>query len=124
MRRNKPGDRFTRRMIARLLSWPKPLEITGHPLQTIWQELRAALPDYDVVDGEKVDDVEEAKAYGADGHTKAYHINEQQVLRTQTTGDFMTSTAWPRASGPRAFGGTRVSSGPPGPTPHEGLSST
>lgn len=61
MRRNNPHDRFTRRVITQLLSRPKQLEVAGDPLQTVWQELRVALRDYDVVDGDEVESVKDVK---------------------------------------------------------------
>ena len=48
---NRPDDRFSRRVIASLLSRPKPLEIEGHPVCSIWDGVRAALSDYEVVEG-------------------------------------------------------------------------
>ncbi|MHC4648025.1 MAG: sigma-70 family RNA polymerase sigma factor, partial [Planctomycetota bacterium] len=88
-----PDERFSQKIITELLNRPRPLEIEGHPIRRIWDEIRAALPDYEVIAGEEIEDkgVFEAE-YGYP--CGAYHVTGDRVLRTQTT-----STIWQAMKG-------------------------
>ena len=54
LKSNAPDERFSRTVIEELIAWPRPLEIEGHPVRQIWELIRAALPDYEVIQTEEV----------------------------------------------------------------------
>lgn len=82
---SSPDDRFSKRVVARLLARPKLLDIEKHPVRLVWDEIRAALADYEVIDGDEIEDEQVAKRHALDSYAESYRVNEQQVLRTQTT---------------------------------------
>ena len=81
---NAPDERFSQRVIAELLARPRPLEIEGHPVRQIWEEIRNALPDYEVVMGEEIEDKKLFEVV-QENMERAYHVGEQRALRTQMT---------------------------------------
>jgi phenylalanyl-tRNA synthetase alpha chain len=79
-----PDERFSRKVIEELLGRPKLLEIEGHPVRRVWEAIRRALPDYEVVSGSEVEDEPTAKA--AEDHAwekHAYHLGDDKALRYQ-----------------------------------------
>ena len=84
LRENAPDERFSKRVIEKLLARPRPLEIKGHPVRRIWDQIRAALPDYQIVGG---DEVEEKGAFEGilEDLYHAYHVSKEKMLRTQMT---------------------------------------
>lgn|GEM_PF-3127891 len=44
-----PDERFSEKVIEALLARPRPLDIPGHPVREVWETIRAALPEYEVV---------------------------------------------------------------------------
>ncbi|NKB69704.1 MAG: sigma-70 family RNA polymerase sigma factor [Candidatus Latescibacteria bacterium] len=81
-----PDERFSRRVIGELLDRPRPLQIEGHPVRAIWDQIQAALPAYEIVEGKEITDAQgdATVPQEADGY-QAYHLNQQQILRTQMT---------------------------------------
>ena len=55
LKENIPDERFSQKIISELLNRPRPLEITEHPVRQIWDQIRAALPNYEVITGEEVE---------------------------------------------------------------------
>jgi len=49
LRDSRLGDEFTSRLATELLARPRPLEHDGHPIAEMWQAIRAALPEFEVV---------------------------------------------------------------------------
>jgi len=79
-----PDERFSKRVIEGLLARPKPLEIEGHPVRQVWELIRNALPEYEVVEGAEVEDKWVLHAV-RDNVDRAYHVSDDKVLRTQMT---------------------------------------
>lgn len=84
LKANAPNERFSREVIDALLARPRPLEIEGHPVSEIWHLIRSALPEYEVVGG---DEVEDKGAFDAvqENMERAYHVDGGKALRTQMT---------------------------------------
>jgi phenylalanyl-tRNA synthetase alpha chain len=82
---NAPDERFSVKVIESLLARPKLLEIEGHPVRQVWEAMRAALPDYDVVHGEEIEDSEAFAAAEDHAWDGAYRLGKDQALRYQTT---------------------------------------
>jgi RNA polymerase sigma factor (sigma-70 family) len=79
-----PDERFSQGVIAELLGKPRPLEIEGHPVREILDTIRAALPDYEYIEGDEVvEKRDEAGVY--ESGEDAYHLDDRRVLRTCTT---------------------------------------
>ncbi len=51
---NAPDERFSKRVIEELVNRPKPLEIEGHPIRKVLDSIRAALPEYQFIEGEEI----------------------------------------------------------------------
>lgn len=79
-----PDERFSRRIIAELRARPRLLDFEGHPVREVLDAMVAAMPGYEVVDGQEVVDKSVA-ALPPDEAGRAYHVDETQVLRTDTT---------------------------------------
>ena len=62
LKANAPDERFSREVTNALLARPRPLEIEGHPVRQVWEQIRTALAEYEVVEG---DEVEEKAAFDA-----------------------------------------------------------
>jgi RNA polymerase sigma factor (sigma-70 family) len=79
---NAPGDEFNRKVIDELLAWPRPLEVEGHPLRQVFDDLRQALHGYEVVEGDEIVD----RAAIANPWTLQFAIptEKDRMLRTET----------------------------------------
>ena len=51
---NAPDDRFSQQVVDELLARPRPLEIEGNPVKVVWDKIRTALPEYEVITGEEI----------------------------------------------------------------------
>ncbi len=93
LHKNAPDERFDRKVIEQLLTRPNLLEIDGHPVQKIWEAIRAALAEYEVVDpGSELEDQATAKA--AEDHAWeefAYRAGAGKALRFQMTSVTMSA---------------------------------
>ena len=82
-----PDERFDKEVIEQLLSQPRPLEMSGHPSRLVWDAIRSALAEYEVVDsGSEMED--EPTAREAEDHAfeqYAYRPGERKALRFQMT---------------------------------------
>jgi RNA polymerase sigma factor (sigma-70 family) len=88
LKQNAPDERFSQRVIEELLGRPRPLEIEGHPVQQLWDAIRAALPEYEVVGGPEIEDgkvLEDVQEDMDRAYSQAYRLGERQYLRTQMT---------------------------------------
>jgi len=90
LKSNTPDERFSQRVIAELLARPRPLEIEGHPIRDILETIRSSLPEYDLIEGQET--VEKSAAVIGDPKD-AYHVDENRILRTQTTDTIIQSMA-------------------------------
>ena len=79
-----PDERFSRTIIDQLLARPRLLEIEGHPLREIFSGIKAALPDYEVIQGEEVVTTSDSAGV-ASGVDSMYHVDKNTALRTETT---------------------------------------
>lgn len=78
------------RKIQALLDRPRPLQHPDHPLTQIWDQVRAALPDYEVVEGPEIlstTDHFDALLTPSDHPSQkdVYYVDEGHVLRSHTT---------------------------------------
>ena len=78
--------------IQRLIDRPHPLEVEGHPLRRVWDQVRAYLSDYTLVDGSEIMSVEdhfEVLGIPPDHSTRSenatFYLDDRRVLRTHTT---------------------------------------
>ena len=86
LKNNAPDERFSQNVIAELLGRPNLLQIEGHPVQEILKAIRAALPEYEFVEGEEVISKEDPNGvYPVEMPNDAYHVDARRVLRTSTT---------------------------------------
>ncbi len=83
LKEHMPDERFSQAVIDKLLARPEPLKIPGHPVRQIWDLIQEALPAYDVVTGEEIEDKRTALLLEEDMN-RTYRIGEDAVLRTQT----------------------------------------
>jgi len=83
LHRNAPNERFSQKVIEELLGRPRLLEMPGHPVRVVWDAIRTALSDYEVVLGEEIVD----KAGIANPWTIQFAIptDKERILRTETT---------------------------------------
>ena len=84
---NRPDDQFSQRVIAGLRRRPQPLQVEGHPLRQAWDRVRAALPAWEVVEGEEAIDssLYESVQKEMDVAYMAYRLEGGKILRTHTT---------------------------------------
>ena len=82
LKKSATDERFSKKVIEQLLARPRPLEIEGHPVRRIWELIEGALPEYEVIEGEEV---EETMAFRAvrENMERAYHVSDKRALRTQ-----------------------------------------
>ena len=83
---NAPDERFNLAVIDKLLERPRLLEIPDHPVRQVWDDMRAALANYEVVTGEEIEDRQTADA--AEDHAWrdfSYRTDAGQSLRYQMT---------------------------------------
>ena len=84
-----PAEEVSARVIAELISRPQPLLIEDHPIRQIVDQIKATLPDYEVIESREVEDkaiypsIQES--YYA-GYGVGYHLDTESMLRTQTSG--------------------------------------
>lgn len=80
---HKPDDLFSRQVIDALLKRPRLLDLDGHPVRIVWDAIRAALPEYEVIEGEEIVDKDLFAAGQPDMDVSgtAYHMDRQQILR-------------------------------------------
>jgi len=78
------GERFPQAVIAELLARPKPLEIEGHPVREVADAIRKALREYEYIEGEEIVRKSGAGFFPDEAHN-AYPVDDEQVLRTETT---------------------------------------
>ena len=84
LKANAPDERFSKRVIDDLLARPRFLETEGHPVKQVWDLIRSALPDYEVIDGPEVEDKSAFDpALLSEDH--AYHLDHDRALRSHTT---------------------------------------
>ena len=83
-----PNDKVSARVTAELVSRPQPLLIKGHPIRTIFDRIKAALPEFESI---STKEIEEANIYPsirkahASESADAYRFDDKTTLRTQTT---------------------------------------
>jgi len=83
LKEHVPDERFSQKVISKLLERPRPLEIEGHPIREIVQAIRSVLSDYESVEGEEM--VEKSFFLEAGGNPDmVYHVDESRVLRSET----------------------------------------
>ena len=84
-----PAEKVSARVIAELISRPQPLLIRDHPIRQIVDQIKAALPDYEVIESREVENKEIypsiQESYCA-GYALGYHLDAESILRTQTSG--------------------------------------
>lgn len=84
LQKSAPNERFCKKVIEKLLGRPRLLQIEGHPVSEVWNAIRLALPEYEVVEGEEV--VAKSDSSGvASGADRMYYLDRETVLRTETT---------------------------------------
>ncbi len=84
LKHNAPDDRFSRKVIAELLGRPHLLEMLDHPVRKMLEAVKAALPEYEEVEGDEIVD-QAAVVFPAELPGNAYFPAEGKVLRTETT---------------------------------------
>ena len=84
---NRPDELFSQKIIAALRRRPQPLQVEGHPLRQAWERVRAALPEWEVVQGDEEVDTSlyESVQKEMDVADTAYHLDGGKILRTHTT---------------------------------------
>ena len=83
------ADGVSARVIAELVSRPQPLLIEGHPIRSIVDDIKAALPEYEIIESSEIEQrdiypsIREAylSEYGG-----GYRLDPETMLRTHTTG--------------------------------------
>ena len=87
LRENMPDELFSQKVIDELLNRPRLLEIERHPVRRVWERIRDALPEYEVVDGKEVVDTRtfDAVQREMDVSGSAYHVSDGRILRTHLT---------------------------------------
>ena len=83
------ADGVSAKVIAELVSRPQPLLIEGHPVRSIVDDIKAALPEYETIESSEIEErdiypsIREAylSEYGG-----GYSLNPETMLRTHTTG--------------------------------------
>ena len=79
---NAPDEQFSKKVIDELLGRPRPLEIEGHPVREVWNLIRAALPDYEIIAGQEI--VDKSASFNPWRLQFAYQPEPERVLRTET----------------------------------------
>ena len=82
-------EQVSARVIAELVSRPQPMLVKDHPIRVIVDDIVAALPEYALIESREVEEKgiypSIREAYSA-GHANGYHLDDESVLRTQTSG--------------------------------------
>ena len=89
LRQNYLDDRFATHLVASLMGRRKLLVVDGHPVRLVWEEVRDVLRDFEVVEGDEIEDAEVMKSLDGDNFHSAFRITEGDVLRTH-----MLATIW------------------------------
>ncbi len=88
LKAHAPTDEFPER-ILRLLRAPKPLEIQGHPVREVWEDVRAAFEGWQIVEGTEIESASAFRRYLrlSPGKETSYQLIEfgDRVLRATTT---------------------------------------
>ena len=82
LHRNVPDDRFSKKIIDKLLAGPRLLEIETHPIRHVYDMIRHALPDYELIEGDEI--VDKSASFNPWRLQFAYHPEPHKVLRTET----------------------------------------
>ena len=91
------SDGFPARVRA-VLERPRLLEVEGHPVRAVWEAVRQAFDDFDVID---LDEVCSADVRGVPGYEHTFDIDENHVLRVDLTGPILDK--WLREGGARKW---------------------
>jgi RNA polymerase sigma factor (sigma-70 family) len=83
-----PAEEVSARVIAELVSRPQLLLIKDHPMRQIVEQIKMALPDYEIIDSREVE-LKEIYPSIQDSFFSGmpeYQLDTKHVLRTSTTG--------------------------------------
>ena len=84
-----PAEQISARVIAELVSRPQLLLIKDHPISIIVDRIKAALPEYEVIESREIEEKEIypsiRKPYFS-GSINGYHLDDESMLRTHTSG--------------------------------------
>jgi phenylalanyl-tRNA synthetase alpha chain len=87
--KQKLSENFIDKVIAELLSKPKPLENPEHPLRKVWEAVQVILPDYTIVEPcaeiEPVQDNYNLMGDSLDKDNNVFHVDSERMLRVHTT---------------------------------------
>ena len=78
-----PDEHFSEKVVGELLNRPKPMEIEGHPVRAIWNQIRTALSTYEIIGGEEIVNRSVEEEMGVT--EMAFHVSDNEILRTHTT---------------------------------------
>jgi RNA polymerase sigma factor (sigma-70 family) len=83
-----PAEQVSARVIAELVSRPQPLLIGNHPMRQIVEQIKAALPDYEMIESSEVEERAIYPSIQKDFIIEAttYQLDAKHILRTQTSG--------------------------------------
>ena len=84
LKKSATDERFSKAVIEKLLARPKPLEIEGHPVREVWDAIRAALPEYEVIRSSEIE-TRDALAFVGEDTYRTYWVDDNRALRTQMT---------------------------------------
>jgi len=84
LKSSAPDERFSRTVIDGLLARPRPLDIEGHPVRVIWDSIRGTLPEYQIIQGEEIEEKGFVDPRIESMH-QTYSFDDTRVLRTQMT---------------------------------------
>lgn len=82
LKNNVPDERFSQRVIDELLGRPKLLDIPGHPIRLLVDQVRSLLKGYEYVEG---DEIVGKDVFPGSGGYSPYHVDERRMLRGETT---------------------------------------
>ena len=89
LKSRKPAEHISAKVIAELVSRPQPLLIKDHPIRVMLDKITEILTDYQMIESKEVEEKEIypsiQKEY-AEGYKEGYHLDDNSVLRTQTSG--------------------------------------
>ena len=83
-----PAEEVSARVIAELVSRPQPLLIKDHPIRQTAEQIKTALPDYEIIDSSEIE-LKEIYPSIQDSFFSGipeYQLDTKHVLRTSTTG--------------------------------------
>jgi RNA polymerase sigma factor (sigma-70 family) len=83
LKNNVPDERFSEKVIAELLARPRLLEMEGHPVKIVLDSVRAALPEYEYVEGSEI--VKRSKLMKGKTLELAFLKGQEEILRNETT---------------------------------------